>query len=453
MLYMTAELLHGGLGLTKATAGAIIGLYGCAVYLVALPGGWIADRLLGRQRAVFVGGCIIALGHFTLAIRDTRAFFAGLLFIILGTALLKPNASALVGDLYPEGGARRDAGFTLFYMGVNLGAFIGPLVCGGLKDHWGWHYGFAAAGVGMVLGLIQYAKTWRHLGDAGLHPMVPTSNAKRDWALVGSALGAIALITTLAMSGVLVLNPVILAKGTSWVITAVAALWFAWAFLLAGLTSAEKKRLVVIAILMGGSALFFSGFEQVSSVMSLFAKDYTNRQMFGREIPAEWFQSVNPMLILLLAVPMSNLWLLLARKGSLPSLATKFAGGLLLLGVGFVVMYFAAGRALAFGRVSPDWLCTMLLLNTVGELCLSPVGLSAVTKLAPPRLTGQTLGVWFLAISIGNLVAGMLASGMDESEVANMPTQFLTVALIACGGGAVLLVCSPVIRKLMPGVE
>jgi POT family proton-dependent oligopeptide transporter len=460
-LYMTAELVRGGLGLGE-DAGAIYGLYTCAVYLVALPGGWIADRLLGRQRAVLVGGSIIALGHFTLAIRDTRAFFAGLLFIILGTALLKPNVSALVGDLYPEGGARRDAGFTLFYMGVNLGAFFGPLVCGGLAKHQGWHYGFAAAGVGMVLGLVQYVKTWRHLGEAGLKPTLPTTNPKRDWTLVGTALGVIALVGGLAMAGVITLNPTTLAKGTGAVILSVAALWFTWAFVLAGLTKPEKKRLVVIAILMAAAALFFSGFEQAGSVMTLFADSYTNPQFCGLEFPAAWYQSINPLLILMLAVPISNLWLGLSRRGLLPSVTGKFAGGLLLLGAGFFVMYFGARSAVTVDKMTGTvtivkvtglWLATTYFLHTVGELFLSPVGLSAVTKLAPARLTGQTLGIWYLASSLGNLLAGLLARGMHGEHAANMPTQFLYVAVLACGGGILLAVFSPLIRKLMPGVE
>ncbi len=453
ILYMTAELARGGLGLDEATAGAIYGLYTCAVYLVALPGGWISDRLIGPQRAVLIGGIIIASGHFTLAIPDTRAFFAGLLLVVLGTSLLKPNASALVGTLYPEGGARRDAGFTLFYMGVNLGAFIGPIVCGLLGERLSWHYGFAAAGVGMVLGLIQYILTRHHLGDAGRHPPAPSLTPGRDWSLVGAGLAALGVVCTLALAGRLTIDPVALARSATVAIVGVAALWFGWAFLFARLSPVEKKRLVVVVVLFFASALFWSGFEQVGSVMNLFADRHTRRELFGWEVPAGWFQSINALLILVLALPVSALWLGLARRGSLPSLAAKFAAGLILLAAGFLVMHFAARLTLAHGRVSALWLVTTYLLHTIGELFLSPVGLSAVTKLAPSRLASQTMGIWFLATALGNLLAGLLTSGMSSENAVHMPAQFLQVALIAGGGGLVLLVLSPLIRRLMPGVD
>lgn len=453
ILYMTAELARGGLGLDEATAGAIYGLYTCAVYLVALPGGWISDRLIGPQRAVLIGGIIIALGHFTLAIPDTRAFFGGLLLVVLGTSLLKPNASALVGQLYPEGGARRDAGFTLFYMGVNLGAFIGPIVCGLLGEQLNWHYGFAASGVGMVLGVVQYCVTRRHLGETGLHPPAPSLTPGRDWSMIWAALAALGAVCALAFTGALIINPVALARGTTVAIVGVAVAWFGWAFLLARLSLIEKKRMLVVVVLFFASALFWSGFEQVGSVMNLFAERHTNRQFLGWEIPAGWFQSINALLILLLALPVSAMWIGLARRGSLPSLASKFAAGLLLLAAGFLVMHFAARSTLAIGRVSGLWLCTTYLLHTLGELFLSPVGLSAVTKLAPARLASQTMGIWFLATSLGNLLAGLLTSGMSSENAAGMPAQFLHVALIAGGGGLVLLMLSPFIRRLMPGIQ
>jgi POT family proton-dependent oligopeptide transporter len=454
ILYMVKSAVEGGLGMDEKTAGAIYGLYTCAVYLVTLPGGWIADRLIGPQRAVFIGGCIIAAGHFTLAIRDPRAFFIGLLLVVLGTALLKPNISALVGHLYPEGGARRDAGFTLFYMGINLGGLLGPLICGYLGERVNWHYGFAASGVGMVLGLIQYALTRRHLGEAGLHPSEPSTAPGRDWALVWAALAGILLVTVLAFLGIIVLKPVALAQYTGMLILVMAVLWFGSTFALGGLTVPEKKRLVVLLILFFASALFWSGFEQVGSVMSLFAERYTERNLMGGTMPASWFQSLNPLLILLLAVPVSVAWLGLARRGISPSFIVKFAGGLLLLAAGFLLMYFAARQALAgAGKVSALWLCTTYFLHTVGELFLSPVGLSAVTKLAPAKLTSQALGIWFLGASLGNLLAGLLAGGMSSENVANMPMQFMKVALIAGAGGLVMLLCAPLIKKLMPGVE
>ena len=453
ILYMTAEFLRGGLGMDDATAGAVYGLYTCAVYLMTLPGGWIADRLIGPQRAVLIGGCVIALGHFTLAIPDQRTFFAGLLLVVLGTALLKPNASTLVGRLYPGGGARRDAGFTLFYMGINLGAFIGPVVCGLLGERLNWHYGFAAAGVGMLFGIIQYVRTRHHLGTAGLHPSAPGKTPRRDWAIVGTVLAVILTVAGLALTGCIVINPLVMAKRTGIGIVSVAGLWFAWAFLLAGLTGVEKKRLVVVAILFVSSALFWSGFEQAGSVMNLFGERYTNRVMFGWEMPASWLLSVNAVLILILAVPVSTLWLGLARRGVLPSLAVKFAAGLLMLAAGFLVMHFAARHALRVGKVTCLWLCATSLLHTLGELFLSPGGLSAVTKLAPERLASQTMGVWFLATALGNLLAGLFAGGMSAGNAAGMPARFLHVTLMAGGGGLLLLLFSPLIRRLMPGIH
>jgi POT family proton-dependent oligopeptide transporter len=453
ILYMVSEQVKGGMGLDESTAGAIYGLYTCAVYLVALPGGWIADRLIGPQRAVLFGGIIIALGHFTLAIPNPHTFFAGLLIVVLGTSLLKPNASALVGQLYPEGGARRDAGFTLFYMGVNLGGLIGPLVCGYFGEHVNWHYGFAAAGVGMVLGVIQYIRTRHHLGTAGLHPPAPTKTPRRDWTMVAVGLAAILIVAALALTGWLVINPLLLAKRTSIVIVTAAGLWFAWAFLLGRLDRVEKKRLLVVVILFFASALFWSGFEQAGSVMNLFSERYTDRVVFNRELPASWFQTINPLLILVLAVPVSLLWLGLAKRSILPSLATKFAAGLLLLAAGFLVMHFAARHALSVGKVTGLWLVTTYLLQTLGELFVSPVGLSAVTKLAPARLASQTMGVWFLSVSLGNLIAGMFAGGMSAANAAGMPAQFLHVALFAGGAGLVLFLFSPLIRRLMPGIQ
>jgi POT family proton-dependent oligopeptide transporter len=305
----------------------------------------------------------------------------------------------------------------------------------------------------MVLGVVQYCLTRHHLGEAGLHPPAPSLTPGRDWGLIGAALGALAVVTGLAFAGVIVIRPIALAKGATVVIVAVAVLWFAWAFLLARLTTVEKKRLSVVAILFLASALFWSGFEQVGSVMNLFAERYTNRSVLGFEVPAGWFQSINALLILMLALPVSAMWLGLARRGSLPSLATKFAAGLLLLAAGFVVMHFAARSALSAGRVTGLWLCTTYLLHTIGELFLSPVGLSAVTKLAPTRLASQTMGIWFLATSLGNLLAGLLASGMSSENAAGMPAQFMHVAIIAGSGGLVLLALSPFIRRLMPGIH
>ncbi|MGH8246116.1 MAG: peptide MFS transporter [Gammaproteobacteria bacterium] len=455
VFFMTEQIASGGMGLTEKMANAIYGLYTAGVYLAALPGGWVADRLLGAQRAVWIGGLLIAAGHFTLGVPSTSTFFLGLMLVVLGTGLLKPNISALVGRLYPEGGARRDSGFTLFYMGINIGALLGPLVCSYLGEKVNWHYGFAAAGVGMVAGLITFHFTRRNLGDAGLKPEQASPAPTRDWSIVGLVLAGLVVVYALSAAGVVAINPVRLGGSTARLIAGMAVLYFAWVFCFAGLDATEKKRVAVIGVLFIASAMFWSGFEQVGSSLNLFGRDHTQRYFawLKWEFPAGWLQSVNPAYVVLLAPVMAALWLWLARRDIAPSLPVKFAWGLLLLAAGFLVMVGASQRALSAGKVWPTWLIATYLLHTIGELCLSPVGLSSVTKLAPPRLVGQMMGIWFLGTSLGNLVAGLFAGGVTGDNIASMPSRFLQVVITTGGAGLLLLVCSKPIRKLMGGVN
>jgi POT family proton-dependent oligopeptide transporter len=455
VLFMTDQISSGGMGLTEKMANAVYGLYTAGVYLSALPGGWVADRLLGAQRAVWIGGWLIAAGHFTLSIRSTTAFFLGLMLVVLGTGLLKPNISAMVGRLYPEGGARRDSGFTLFYMGINIGAFLGPLVCSALGEKVNWHYGFAAAGVGMVAGLITFHFTRGNLGDAGRAPEQSSPSPTLDWSIIGLVLAGLVAAFALVAAGVIQINPVLLGQYTVWLIAAMAVLYFVWVLGFGDLDSIEKKRVIVIAVLFLASAMFWSGFEQVGSSLNLFARDYTQRYLawFSWEFPAGWLQSVNALFVILLAPVIAALWLWLAKREIAPSLPVKFAWGLLLLAAGFLVMVGASERALSAGKVWPTWLIATYLLHTIGELCLSPVGLSSVTKLAPPRLVGQMMGVWFLGTALGNLVAGLFAGEVTGDNVAAMPSRFLQVVMTAGGAGLLLLVCSKPIRKLMGGVN
>lgn len=455
VLFMVKAVASGGLGLTDKVATAIYGLYVAGVYLAALPGGWIADRLLGAQRAVWVGGLLIAAGHFTLALPSVRTFFLGLVLIVLGTGLLKPNISALVGQLYPEGGARRDAGFTLFYMGINLGAAIGPLVCGALGEKLNWHYGFAAAGLGMVFGLVQFQVTRRQLGDIG-HPPVNRGPATRhDWIVLVVALSALVAVLVAALTGIVTVSPLWLAKRTTVLIVGMAFTYFAWAFLCARLDGTEKKRLAVIAILFVASAMFWAGYEQAGSSLTLFAERYTQRLVPGLnyEFPASSFQFVPAAFVILFAPVASALWLWLARRSANPSLPVKLAGGLVLLAFGFLVLALGAQRALARGPVWPTWLIATYLLHVFGELMVSPVGLSSVTKLAPPRLVGQMMGIWFLGTSLGNLIAGLFAGEVSGDHAAAMPARFLQVVFTAGGAGLLLLLCAKPVRRLMSGVE
>lgn len=455
VLFMTAEIQRGGLGLTDKVATAIYGLYVAGVYLSALPGGWIADRLLGAQRALMVGGALIALGHFTLALPSLKAFYLGLTLVVLGTGLLKPNISALVGQLYPEGGARRDAGFTIFYMGINLGAAIGPLVCGSLGERMNWHHGFGAAGIGMVLGLVQFRLTRHQLGDIGLTPAHRGANSQRDWKVLGVAVLAVAALITLALAEVIPIEPVRLAQRTSGVIVGMAAAYFLWAFFFAGLGLVEKKRVGVILILFIASALFWSGYEQAGSSLNLFAERYTQRAVpfLAEPMPASWFQSLPAVFVILFAPVVAGIWVWMAKHERNPSLGTKMGWGLILLAVGFLVVALASRRALASGPVWPTWLVATYLLHVFGELLISPVGLSSVTKLAPPRLVGQMMGIWFLGTSLGNLMAGLFAGEVSGENAAAMPARFLQVVVFSGAVGLVLLLFTKPIRRLMPDID
>ena len=449
VLFMV-DSVRGGMGLTDKLATSIYGLYTCAVYVAALPGGWFADRIFGARKAVWYGGIIIALGYFALALPWTQTFFFGLVLVVLGTGLLKPNMSAMVGELYPEGGGRRDAGFTIFYMGINLGAFLGPLICSSLGERINWHYGFGAAGVGMVLGLVQYRLTGRHLGEVGQHPSKskPLSLRERYGMLLG--LGALGLVLVLAFTGLLVIDPVKVARKTTTVLVALAVCYFAYALLFLGLEKAEKRRVWVIIVLFVSSALFWAGFEQAGSSFSLFAERYTDRTIDALRfvIPAGWFQSLGPIFVVSLAPVAAALWMALARRRIEPSLAVKFAYGLMLLGAGFLVMA-GAGRIAASGHKAwPTWLIATFLLHTFGELCVSPVGLSSVTKLAPRRLVGQMMGAWFLATSLGNLIAGLFAGEVTGQAVEQMSGRFLQLVWMPVGAGVVLLLLARPIAKM-----
>jgi proton-dependent oligopeptide transporter, POT family len=455
VLYMVAQVEKGGLGLTDKIATAIYGLYVAGVYMAALPGGWIADRLLGARRTVWWGGVIIALGQFILIIPRDETFFLGLIVIALGTGMLKPNISTMVGRLYPEGGGRRDAGFTIFYMGINLGAMIGPLICGYFKYKFDWHYGFAAAGVGMVLGLIQYRLFAHHLGDAGNRLNSAQSTSRNDWALFGLGLTILISVIVLILIGIIKIDPIWLAERTSYVIISMAVLYFAYLFLFGKLDGTEKKRIAVIAVLFVASAIFFAGYEQAGSTLNLFAERHTDRfiSFLKFETPASWFQSVPAAFVLLLAPIAAGIWIFLARRQKDPSIPVKFGLGLLFLSLGFVVMAGAAVFVAKGEKVLPTWLIATYFLHTVGELCLSPVGLSSVTKLAPQRLEGQMMGIWFLATSLGNLCAGLIAGAFSEETVPQLPGRFLLIVLVTSGAAVVLLVLSKSIKKLMPGVQ
>lgn len=452
VLFMTDLIASGGLGMSDATATAVYGLYTFAVYAVALPGGWIADRVTGQRNAVLYGGVVIAAGHFTLAIPTVTAFYLGLVLIVLGTGLLKPNVSAIVADLYPEGGARRDAGFSLYYMGINIGAFAGPLICGYLGEGIDWHLGFSAAGVGMLLGMIQYVRGWPQLGSAGqLRDAEVAERSRAVRSLITGVVvvfGIVLLMVSLQMTGMLMLSILGVAQVTGVVITIVVVFYFSYVFLFERLNRDERRRVAVIPILFVAAAVFWSGFEQAGSSMNLFAERLTDRYVFGWETPASWLQSVNPLFIIIFAPVFAAFWLRLGVRN--PSILVKFTCGLVQLGLGFLVLAWGATFATGEAGVSPMWLIVTYFFHTTGELCLSPVGLSSITKLSPKRLVGQMMGIWFMASALGNLLAGLVA-GLIESLP--LPQLFGTVGLIVAGAGMVLLVASGPVRRLTSGLN
>jgi POT family proton-dependent oligopeptide transporter len=460
ILFMTAALSTGGFNFSRETAGAIVGIYAACVYLSALPGGWIADRLLGLRKAIWYGGILIALGHISIALSIVfahSAFFIGLILIVMGTGLLKPNISAIVGDLYPEGGSRRDAGFSIFYMGINLGALVAPLITGYLGEKIAWHLGFGAAGVGMLIGVFTYwLRADKTLGDVGVRPASSDpAEHRRIRLIVGVSVAIIALLVVLVLTGVMSINPVAIAKRMTFVIVAMALLYFLYVFVAGGLDAAEKKRVFVIFLLFVFAAIFWSAFEQAPTSLNLFAHDFTNRVVFGWEMPTLWLQSANSVFVIVLAPVFGMIWLALGRRGKDPSSIAKFAWGLFFAGVGFVVMLVAANVVINSGGkalVSPWWLVLSYLFQTFGELSLSPVGLSSMTKLAPLKFKGQMMGVWFMADALGNLIAGIVGGRVDPEKLQDMPILFrqtslsLFVAAVVCG-----LLVFPV-RRMMRGV-
>ncbi|MCS6807706.1 MAG: peptide MFS transporter [Candidatus Kapabacteria bacterium] len=452
LLFMTAPAAASGMGFDTATAGFIYGLYTSMAYLASVPGGWIADHLLGQRKAVFYGGILIAAGNFTLVLHGIQFLILGLLLIVMGTGLLKPNVSAIVGGLYSaDEPARRDSGFSIFYMGINLGAFVAPLVVGSLGENVNWHLGFMASGIGMVIGLIWYRAGTPYLGDIGVITSHPEDLAKvKKVLLIASAgiLGTFALAFIIHTSSLFVFTVDTVRNLFNVAYIVIPIVFFTVVFADKSLTTVEKKRFVVIAIFFLLSAIFWGSFEQAGTTFTIFARDYTDRQFFGAIIPVSYFQSLNALFIVIFASVFAWMWIKLGDRQ--PSSPLKFALGLILAGIGFWVLSTAAGMTAQGGKVSPLWLVSVYLIHTFGELCLSPVGLSNITKLAPARYVSQAMGIWFLGASLGNYIAGQAAGYIEHFP----PSQlFFIIFCVVSGTGTLVALVSRPIASLMGGIK
>ncbi|HKP36785.1 MAG TPA: peptide MFS transporter [Pyrinomonadaceae bacterium] len=464
LLYMTNTFAEGGLGFDEKYAGLIYGTYVSSVWYLPLPGGWLADRILGAKRAVLIGAIVIACGHFSMAINSKLTFFGGLILIACGTGLLKPNISAMVGQLYSEDDKRRDSGFSIFYMGINLGAFLAPLAVGflaqsqtfkdfitarGFNPTSSWHWGFAAAGVGMTLGIIQYVLGQRRLAGVGGRPDIAPAEAQP-----GTSEGVDYLTLVLALVGGAAGAAVGLIYGEariSALFPTVVGFFFGYLLgIIRHLKGEEFRRVIVIFILFVFSILFWMTYEQAGSSLTLFADRLTKTTILGWTYPSSWFQAVPALFVIIFAPIIGAVWLKLGDRQ--PSSPGKFTIGLFFAGIAFVVIAFAAMLA-ANGRVSPMWLVLVYFLQTIGELCLSPVGLSTVTKLSPRRMVGLMLGVWFLSISIGSYIAGLatgLFAGNDNSALTRGFGIFAGITLVAA---IILAVLTPLIKRMTPRAQ
>ena len=450
ILYMVAAAAKGGLGLDDRTSSSIYGLFLGSTYLLGLFGGWIADRLLGAQRAVIAGGTLIAAGSALLAIGREETFFLGLLVNAMGVGLLKPNVSAMVASLYPEGGARRDAGFSIFYIGINIGSAIGSFLVPLTAAAFGWHLGFGLSALFMAVGVAQFLWTRSYLGAAGLKP---AQERRGSWTPVVIFLAAVAVIVVLTLTRTVRLDAAALAGAASWGYGLLALLYFGYLLFFAGLTAAERRRALVMVALFIASVMFWAGYYQQGGSFNLFAERYTDRHILGWEMPAGVLQAVNPFFVITLAGAFAALWIALGKRGRDPLASAKFGLALVLLGLGFLVMYFAAQHVLAGKLVLPTWLVLTYFLHTCGELCLSPVGLSYMSKLAPSRFVGQVMGVWFLSLALGGNLAGQLTGQYDASHLESLPALFLRIFWYGLIAGTAMLLLTPFVRRNMAGVH
>ena len=452
VLFMVAPVAEGGLGFTTPDAGSIYGTYGMAVYLLALPGGFIADRLIGAKRSVLLGGTAIAFGHYALAWPTGEFFYVGLALIAIGTGLFKPNISALVGALYSKDDPRRDAGFSLFYMGINIGAFLAPLVTGflaqssvfkgwlaqaGFDPNQSWHWGFAAAGIGMTASILIFAWKMRELEDPDAGSPDSTESVIRQGLFVGFG--------SLFLLGIALLADVDGFHWLRWLFVALPLMVIVYGV---ARQTPDSRRLAAIGVYFIAAMTFWAIFEQSGTSLTLFADTLTRNEVFGFSFPSSWYQSANPIFVILLAPLFAALWLRLGRQQ--PSSPFKFGFALVLLSASFLLIVPAAALA-AEGRVSPLWLIGLYFLFTAGELMLSPVGLSTMTRIAPSRMSGQMLGIWFLATAFGNKLAGDIGGAFTATDPDALALSFLAQAGIVAVAAALMFAIAPTVRHLSEG--
>jgi POT family proton-dependent oligopeptide transporter len=445
-----------GFGIDEVTANSVYALYTGAAYLGCIPGGWIADRLIGQRNAVLYGGVFIAIGNFILGFATAPAiFYVGLAVIVIGSGLLKPNVSAGVGGLYVgQSSAKRDSGFSLFYMGINTGAFVGPLLAGFIGEKYDWNWGFLTCGIATTLGVLYFRVSQKHLGGAGSAPVgVPKEQKQRTWGLITIIGAAAAFGSYLLFTGEQVPTKTVLAHWLFIAEVALAVAFFGYVLLFGGLNTAEKKRIGVIIIFFLCAALFWAGFEQQATTFNKFAFEFTDRSLGGSFFsdgshPATWYQSINPLFIIIFAPFFAWIWFALGVRNLDPSAPAKMGLGLVLLGLGFLIMMWAAQLVVSTnGKVGPVWLLLAYLIHTFGELCLSPVGLSNVTKLAPPKFVGRMMGTWFLGAAIGNTIAGLAGGHLAAQDTSQLPDEFLRMTLIGVGSGVIILLLARPLRS------
>jgi POT family proton-dependent oligopeptide transporter len=460
-LYMTSKAVDGGLGFDEKYASVIYASYVSSVWYLPLVGGWLADKVLGARRAVLIGGIVIACGHYSMAFDSRPTFYAALVLIALGTGLLKPNISSMVGQLYSPEDKRRDAGFSIFYMGINLGAFISPFVTGflaqgaffkrvivglGLDPAHSWHWGFAAAGVGMTVGVIQYVLGSKRLGDAGAKPIKTTTGKS------GSNLDAVTAV--LSVVGALIGAGFGYRYDSGWISVPFWTVCGYFIGYLAGSTrllkGEELMRVLVIYVLVLFSIIFWMTYEQAGSSLTLFADRLTRNSFFGWEFPSSFWQSVPAIFVIMLAPVFAYIWQRMGDRQ--PSSPAKFAIGLLCAGIAFVIITFAASVTGA-GRVSPLWLVAVYFIQTVGEMCLSPVGLSSVTRLSPTRMVGLMMGVWFMSISVGSYIAGRTGQIFEAGTPEVLTRAFGIFAGITLAAALLLALLTPLLKKMIPKTE